>query len=163
MLWAIASSLRLVDPHLLVPPATVAATLVQMLGGADYWSAVGSSLARVCGGFVLGGAAGLVVGVVLGVSRIAERIGAPTLHGARSVALFAWIPLLTAWFGDGEVAKVALIALAAFFLGRAYDALGDGPASRRAYEQTLRTLDPADDRYERILQQTDIGDIAAAC
>jgi len=54
-------------------------------------------------------------------------------------------------------------ALAAFFLGRAYDALGDGPASRRAYEQTLRTLDPADDRYERILQQTDIGDIAAAC
>jgi chemotaxis protein methyltransferase CheR len=57
----------------------------------------------------------------------------------------------------------ATFALAAFFLGRAYDALGDGPAARRAYEQTLRTLDPADDRYERILQQTDIGDIAAAC
>jgi len=57
----------------------------------------------------------------------------------------------------------ATFALAAFFLGRAYDALGDGPAARRAYEQTLRTLDPADGRYERILQQTDIGDIAAAC
>ncbi len=57
----------------------------------------------------------------------------------------------------------ASFALAAFFLGRAYDALGDGPAARRAYAQTLRTLDPADGRYERILQQTDIGDIAAAC
>jgi sulfonate transport system permease protein len=114
-LWAIASSLHLVDPHVIVPPATVAATLMQMLGGADYWTAVGSSLARVCGGFVIGGAGGLLVGVVLGVSRIAERIGAPTLHGARSVALFAWIPLLTAWFGDGEIPKVALIALAAFF------------------------------------------------
>ena len=57
----------------------------------------------------------------------------------------------------------ASFALAAFFLGRAYDALGDGQAARRAYEQTLRTLDPADGRYERILQQTDIGDIAAAC
>lgn len=114
-LWAIASAEHLVDPHVIVPPATVAATLVQMLGGADYRSAVGSSLARVCGGFALGGVAGIVAGVVLGVSRIAERIGAPTLHGARSVALFAWIPLLTAWFGNGEGAKVALIALAAFF------------------------------------------------
>ena len=57
----------------------------------------------------------------------------------------------------------ATFALAAFFLGRAFDALGDRQAARRCYEQTLRTLDPADRRYERILQQTDIGDIAAAC
>jgi tetratricopeptide (TPR) repeat protein len=57
----------------------------------------------------------------------------------------------------------ATFALAAFFLGRAFDALSDRQAARRCYEQTLRTLDPADGRYERILQQTDIGDIAAAC
>lgn len=57
----------------------------------------------------------------------------------------------------------ATFALAAFTLGRAYDALGDRPAARRAYEQALRTLDPADDRHERMLQQIDIGDIAAAC
>ncbi|MGZ4434637.1 MAG: CheR family methyltransferase [Trebonia sp.] len=57
----------------------------------------------------------------------------------------------------------ATFALAAFFLGRAFDALGDRQAARRCYEQTLRTLDPADRRYEQILQQTDIGDIASAC
>ena len=54
-------------------------------------------------------------------------------------------------------------AVAAFTLGRAYDALGDAPAARRAYEQALRTLDPEDQRHERLLQQIDIGDIAAAC
>jgi chemotaxis protein methyltransferase CheR len=54
-------------------------------------------------------------------------------------------------------------ALAAFTLGRSYDALGDMPAARRAYEQALRTLDPEDHRHELILQQVDIGDIAAAC
>lgn len=53
--------------------------------------------------------------------------------------------------------------LAAFTLGRAYDALGDVPAARRAYEQALRTLDPADDRRALMLQQVDIADIAAAC
>jgi chemotaxis protein methyltransferase CheR len=54
-------------------------------------------------------------------------------------------------------------ALAAFTLGRAYDALGDSPAARRAYEQALRMLDPEDHRHELMLQQVDIGDIAVAC
>jgi chemotaxis protein methyltransferase CheR len=53
--------------------------------------------------------------------------------------------------------------LAAFTLGRAFDALGDIPAARRAYERALRTLDPADNRHEPVLQQVDIADIAAAC
>src|ERR1022692_1262736 len=57
----------------------------------------------------------------------------------------------------------ATFALAAFTLGRSYDALGDMPAARRAYEQALRTLDPEDHRHELMLQQVDIGDIAAAC
>lgn len=54
-------------------------------------------------------------------------------------------------------------ALAAFTLGCAYDALGQGAAARRAYERALRTIDPDDDRHEILLQQVDIGDIAAAC
>lgn len=53
--------------------------------------------------------------------------------------------------------------LAAFTLGRAHDALGDAPAARRAYERVLRTLDPEDHRHELLLQQVDMGDIAAAC
>ena len=54
-------------------------------------------------------------------------------------------------------------ALAAFTLGRAHDALRDDVAARRAYEQALRTLDPEDDRHELLLQQVDLGDVAAAC
>jgi tetratricopeptide (TPR) repeat protein len=54
-------------------------------------------------------------------------------------------------------------AVAAFTLGCALDALGDGGGALRAFEQALRTLDPADDRHDFLLQQIDIGDIAAAC
>lgn len=53
--------------------------------------------------------------------------------------------------------------LAAFQLGRAYDAAGDRAAARRSYEQALRTLSPEEGRHDRILAQVDIGDIAAAC
>jgi chemotaxis protein methyltransferase CheR len=57
----------------------------------------------------------------------------------------------------------ATFTLAAFTLGRAYDALGDESAARRAFEQVLRTLDPDDHRHDVILAQVDLGDIAAAC
>ena len=53
-------------------------------------------------------------------------------------------------------------SLAAFALGRAHDEMGDAQAARRAFAQALRTLDPDDHRHEPILQQVDIGDIAAA-
>jgi len=54
-------------------------------------------------------------------------------------------------------------ALAAFTLGRAYDALGERAAARRAYGQALRSIDPGDQRHEPLLQQIGLGDIAAAC
>lgn len=57
----------------------------------------------------------------------------------------------------------ASFGLAAFTLGRAYDALGDQPAALRSYGVALRTLNPADDRHGELLQQVEIGDIAAAC
>jgi chemotaxis protein methyltransferase CheR len=53
--------------------------------------------------------------------------------------------------------------LAAFELGRAHAALGDERAARRAYERSLRTLDPEDGRHRAILDQVDLGDVAAAC
>jgi chemotaxis protein methyltransferase CheR len=53
--------------------------------------------------------------------------------------------------------------LAAFQLGRAHEEEGDRGAARRAYEQALRTLDPDDPRYRDMLDQVDLGDVAAAC
>ena len=53
--------------------------------------------------------------------------------------------------------------LAAFQLGRAYDAAGDPVAARRSYEQALRTLTPEEGRHDRILAQVDLSDIAEAC
>ena len=53
--------------------------------------------------------------------------------------------------------------LAAFQLGRAHEHRGDRAAAVRAYEQALRTLDADDTRHAAILDQVDLGDVAAAC
>jgi chemotaxis methyl-accepting protein methylase len=74
--------------------------------------------------------------------------------------------------GDPGAAAVALrralyadngFGLAAFTLGRAYDALGDRPAARRSYRRALRHLDPGSRHHDALLTNVDIGDIAAAC
>jgi tetratricopeptide (TPR) repeat protein len=53
--------------------------------------------------------------------------------------------------------------LAAFELGRTYDALADRSAARRAYEQAVRTLDPEDGRHQAILDYVEVADVAATC
>jgi chemotaxis protein methyltransferase CheR len=53
--------------------------------------------------------------------------------------------------------------IAAFMLGRAYDANGDAAQARRAYERSLRLLESADRRHDYLLAQVDVGDVAAAC
>jgi chemotaxis protein methyltransferase CheR len=53
--------------------------------------------------------------------------------------------------------------LAAFKLARAYEAAGDRAAAKRSYEQALRTLEWEHERYESILGQVNVGDVAAAC
>jgi chemotaxis protein methyltransferase CheR len=74
--------------------------------------------------------------------------------------------------GDPEVAVESLrralyfepsFALAAFQLARAHDLQGDEQAARRAYAQTLRALAGDRDRSRLLIEQGDVGEIAAAC
>jgi sulfonate transport system permease protein len=65
-------------------------------------------------GYAIAVAFGLALGLLLGISPWAQRLVAPTFHGVRQIAPFAWIPLLSAWTGTGESTKVAFIAVASF-------------------------------------------------
>ncbi|BDG02390.1 ABC transporter permease [Anaeromyxobacter oryzae] len=111
--WSVASSARLVNPDLVPSPALVARTAWTELTVPNFWSGVAASLGRTACGFTLAAAAGVILGTVLGVSRWADRLVGPSFHAYRQVAVFAWIPLLSAWFGGGESTKIAFVAVAA--------------------------------------------------
>ncbi len=110
--WFAAARLVHVDPNLLPPPATVLATAREHLLQPGFWGGVTASLARTFAGFAIAAALGIALGVLLGVSRLADRLVGPTFHAWRQVAVFAWIPLISAWFGGGDGCKVAFIAVA---------------------------------------------------
>src|SRR5262249_22764406 len=104
----------MVDPRILPPLERVAHTAVDQIVRQGLLGHLGVSLLRDMIGFTLGTALGLVVGMVLGLSRLADRSVFPTFNGLRQIAILAWIPLISIWFGVGEAAKVVFILAAAF-------------------------------------------------
>jgi len=115
LLWLATVDTGLVNTPLLVPLRQILASPFADPDGRQIWIALAASLVRAAAGITLGASAGIALGVLLGLSRPLQRGVAPTLHALRQIALFAWIPLLTAWFGTGELAKVVFISLSAFF------------------------------------------------
>jgi sulfonate transport system permease protein len=115
LIWSAASHFGLVNSRLLVPPERVALVPFLDADGRSLWLAIAASMLRMLSGFTIGVAAGGLLGLLMGASRFAERAVAPSFTAVRQITLFAWIPLLTAWFGNGETAKIVFIALSALF------------------------------------------------
>ncbi|CAG8864558.1 hypothetical protein PS627_01090 [Pseudomonas fluorescens] len=114
-LWQACNSLGWIDGNILTSPLEVVRCLAAGLADGSLPEALRMSLQRTLSGLLVGGSAGFVLGLLLGLSGTAERMLGPGLSALRQVAIFAWVPLLTAWFGLGEGAKVVFVSLAAFF------------------------------------------------
>ena len=85
------------------------------LGDGSLFAALAASLKRDLVGFAIGAGLGLPLGLLLARVRLADRLLSPLLNATRQVALFAWVPFLSLWLGNGEVGRIAFIALASFF------------------------------------------------
>src|SRR5450830_1935127 len=114
-LWWLAARFHWTNSPLLVPVDKVWDTAVEQVRSGELWIALEASLRRDLIGFAIGVSGGLAFGIAFGLSRLFERMIGPTFHTLKQISLFAWIPLLSVWFGLGDAAKVAFLSLAAFF------------------------------------------------
>jgi sulfonate transport system permease protein len=113
LLWELASRAHWVDPRILPPVEKVARTAVYQITQEGLLHHLAASLMRDIAGFVLGTFNGAVIGGALGLSRAADKLFMPTFNGLRQIAILAWIPLISIWFGVGEAAKIVFIMAAA--------------------------------------------------
>lgn len=143
-IWWVASALHLVKSGLLVSPVDVARVAWQQVESGALLRALSASLAREASGFVIGTAGGLLLGTALGLSRIATRIIGPTFDTFKQISLFAWIPLISVWFGLGDMAKVVFLSLAALLPVAAHTCDGIH-AVPRSYVEVARAF-----RYSRL-------------
>ena len=114
-LWQWVTSTGIVASYQLPSPASVWDAAVDLAERNLLGPYVAISTQRVLIGFAIGSAIGLLLGAVVGLSRLGDALLAPTLGAIRAVPSLAWVPLLILWMKIGEDSKITLIAIGAFF------------------------------------------------
>ncbi|MCH4247176.1 MAG: ABC transporter permease [Acinetobacter populi] len=115
LFWVITTHYQWISLAMLPEPYTVFQTMYSDIRNGTISTALYYSLYRALLGLLIGGGLGIIVGLALGLIKPLENLFAPTLNTLRLVSIFAWIPLMTAWFGLGDFAKIVFISLATFF------------------------------------------------
>ncbi len=115
-LWEAAVAARVLDPRFFPPPSLVVVTLGRLVADGTLVQHTLVSVVRVLGGFAIGGGAGLASGLLLGVARPLRVALEPVISALYVIPKVAILPLVMLIFGLGEAAKVAIVAIATFFV-----------------------------------------------
>lgn len=113
--WQVSTALGIFSVVQLPPPGSVLAAGIELINRGELGRHIAISTQRVLLGFAFGSALGLVLGALVGLSRIADALLAPTIGALRAVPSLAWVPLLILWLKIGEDSKITLITIGAFF------------------------------------------------
>ncbi|UXN66929.1 ABC transporter permease (plasmid) [Phyllobacterium sp. A18/5-2] len=108
--WWIASSQGWLPEQILPSPAYVSSTALEMVTSGEIFYHAGVSLRRVVIGFLFGAAAGLTLGMAMGLSRRVDDYVRPLFLAFAQIPTLGWIPLLMLIFGIGEALKIIVIA-----------------------------------------------------
>lgn len=113
LLWWLATEHEWVSSLVLVPFGQLFEAARDPLVLRSLLEGLGATFVRLLQGCALGITAGLLLGLGMGLSHTFDRIMGPSFHAFRQVAILAWIPLMTAWFGTGDQCKILFVAIAA--------------------------------------------------
>ncbi len=115
LLWQLQSQRGVTYAATFVPLGAIADAAVELWRSDELQGAIGSSLWRACVGLALGVSSGMTIGLGLALIRPLDRLFGPIFQALRQVPLFGWIPLIGLWLGSGEVSRLFVVALGAFY------------------------------------------------
>jgi sulfonate transport system permease protein len=114
LIWYIVTARHLVMRDLLPGPGDVFAAFREILDNGAFTSNLRISVFRVLKGFLVGSGAGYVLGIILGMSKVLEKMITPFFNAVRQVPLPAWAPLMVL-VSHGEFSQVLFISIGASY------------------------------------------------
>jgi NitT/TauT family transport system permease protein len=117
-LWQLASTHHLrwpIDFTNVPSPSETASALFNLLHAPKIAKDVWFSIVRVLAGFGAAAGLGILLGLVIGVSRLAEDIVLTPLEILRPIPAVAWVPLATLMFASAESSMIYITFIGAFF------------------------------------------------
>lgn len=115
IVWFVSTSSGSIPSSLLPTLQMVKNAFLDMTASGQLQSDILISLGRVVKGFLVAAILGILLGTLMGMSKTICSIFQPTITTIRQIPMIAWFPLIILWCGIGELSKVVIIVLAAFF------------------------------------------------
>jgi NitT/TauT family transport system permease protein len=103
-------------PHFILPgPLVVAERFASGWAQGTIGPHFMTTLGEVLLGLAVGGLAGILTGILLARSRLAERLLSPYIVAAQATPILALAPLIALWFGTGLASRMLICALICYF------------------------------------------------
>lgn len=115
ILWQLFSSIGLIPTRILPAPLAVLGAAIHLAQTGELFRNIGISATRAVTGFLVGGSIGFSLGLLNGISPIAEKLLDTSLQMLRNIPNLALIPLVILWFGIGDEARLFLVSLGVMF------------------------------------------------
>lgn len=115
ILWEIAARF-FIDPFFLPPVSAIFMGAVELVQRGLLFNHIAVSLFRILTGFILGSAAAIPLGLIIGSNLTARQIFDPYIHFLRFIPALALTTLFLVWFGVGEVSKILLVMYSTGFV-----------------------------------------------
>lgn len=113
--WEVLARADLIQTLFFPAPSSTAARLLDMSASGELVTDLYITASRLVRGFLLGATAGVVAGLLLGISRSFHDAVNPLIALAHPIPKIALLPLFLLIFGLGDAATVAIVAASSFF------------------------------------------------
>jgi NitT/TauT family transport system permease protein len=115
LIWELLARAGKISPIIFPAPTKILAAFSLALVKGKFSSNTLITVRRVLSGFLIGGGAGLLLGMVLGWSRRIRRVLDPIIASLHPIPKFALLPMMLIIFGLGEASRTAMVSIGAFF------------------------------------------------
>src|SRR5262245_43767572 len=112
--WHLLFSARLIPDYLFPSPLQVAKTLSELAMENYLWPSLKATLQRMGVGFGVAASLGLVVGLVMGMSRIVDSCLKSLFLGLQTLPTAAWVPVSLLIFGLSDRGIYFVIIMSSF-------------------------------------------------